>query len=92
MTPSRRGGARHHSLDGRFVNDRKRGGFYASQDADINLDDDGDYFTWTRAEAAAVLTTDEMEIAAAYYDIGDLGDMHHNPEKNVLHVKHTLEA
>ena len=39
------------------LTDRERGGFYASQDADINLDDDGDYFTWTRAEAAAVLTT-----------------------------------
>ncbi len=37
------------------LSDRERGGFYASQDADINLDDDGDYFTWTRAEAAAVL-------------------------------------
>ena len=34
------------------LTDRERGGFYASQDADINLDDDGDYFTWTRAEAA----------------------------------------
>ena len=74
------------------LSDRERGGFYASQDADINLDDDGDYFTWTRAEAAAVLSAEEMEIAAAYYDIGDLGDMHHNPKKNVLHVKHTLEA
>jgi hypothetical protein len=74
------------------LTDRARGGFYASQDADINLDDDGDYFTWTRAEAAAVLTPEEMEIAAAYYDIGDLGDMHHNPAKNVLHVKHTLDA
>jgi uncharacterized protein len=74
------------------LTDRERGGFYASQDADINLDDDGDYFTWTRAEAAAVLSPEEMEIAAAYYDIGDLGDMHHNPAKNVLHVKHTLEA
>ena len=29
------------------MTDRSRGGFYASQDADINLDDDGDYFTWT---------------------------------------------
>jgi uncharacterized protein YyaL (SSP411 family) len=75
-----------------WLTDRERGGFYASQDADINLDDDGDYFTWTRAEAAAVLTPEEMEIAAAYYDIGDLGDMHHNPAKNVLHVKHTLDA
>jgi len=74
------------------LTDRERGGFYASQDADINLDDDGDYFTWTRAEAAAVLSPEEMQIAAAYYDIGDLGDMHHNPAKNVLHVKHTLEA
>jgi hypothetical protein len=75
-----------------WLTDRERGGFYASQDADINLDDDGDYFTWTRAEAAAVLTPEEMEIAAAYYDIGDLGDMHHNPAKNVLHVKQTLDA
>jgi uncharacterized protein len=75
-----------------WLTDRERGGFYASQDADINLDDDGDYFTWTRAEAAAVLTPQEMEIAAAYYDIGDLGDMHHNPAKNVLHVKQTLDA
>ena len=75
-----------------WLTDRERGGFYASQDADINLDDDGDYFTWTRAEAAAVLTQEEMEITAAYYDIGDLGDMHHNPAKNVLHVKHTLDA
>src|SRR3984957_1485977 len=75
-----------------WLTDRERGGFYASQDADIDLDDDGDYFTWTRAEAAAVLTPEEREIAAAYYDIGDLGDMHHNPAKNVLHVKHTLEA
>ena len=74
------------------LSDRERGGFYASQDADINLDDDGDYFTWTRAEAAAVLSPEEMEIAGAYYDIGDLGDMHHNPAKNVLHVKHTLDA
>jgi uncharacterized protein len=76
----------------RWLTDRERGGFYASQDADINLDDDGDYFTWTKAEAAAVLTPEEMQIAAAYYDIGDLGDMHHNPAKNVLHVKQTLDT
>jgi hypothetical protein len=38
------------------MTDRERGGFYASQDADINLDDDGDYFTWTLTKRAAVLT------------------------------------
>jgi uncharacterized protein len=75
-----------------WLTDRERGGFYGSQDADINLDDDGDYFTWTKAEAETVLSPQEMKIAAAYYDIGDLGDMHHNPAKNVLHVKHTLDA
>jgi uncharacterized protein YyaL (SSP411 family) len=43
-----------HWLDD-WMTDRERGGFYASQDADINLDDDGDYFTWTLEEARAVL-------------------------------------
>jgi uncharacterized protein YyaL (SSP411 family) len=74
-----------------WLTDRERGGFYASQDADINLDDDGDYFTWTREEAASVLSADELAVAGEYYDIGDLGDMHHNPKKNVLHVKQTLQ-
>jgi hypothetical protein len=73
------------------MTDRDRGGFYASQDADINLDDDGDYFTWTLDEARAVLDAGEMEFASRYWDIGELGDMHHNPAKNVLHVKETLE-
>jgi hypothetical protein len=73
------------------LSDRERGGFYASQDADISLDDDGDYFTWTAAEAAAVLDPAELVFAADYWDIGELGDMHHNPAKNVLHIKQTLE-
>jgi uncharacterized protein len=73
------------------MTDRERGGFYASQDADISLDDDGDYFTWTLDEARAVLDPFELEFATSYWDIGDLGDMHHNPAKNVLHVKQTLE-
>ncbi len=73
------------------LSDRERGGFYASQDADFSLDDDGDYWTWTRAEAARVLTADEMAVAAPYFDLGELGDMHHNPAKNVLHVPESME-
>src|ERR1700729_1076974 len=69
------------------MTDRERGGFYGSQDADIDLDDDGDYFTWTKAEAQAVLTPAEWAVGSRYWDIGDLGDMHHNPQKNVLHVR-----
>jgi uncharacterized protein YyaL (SSP411 family) len=72
------------------MTDRERGGFYASQDADVGLDDDGDYFTWTLDEAKAVLDGVELEFASSYWDIGELGDMHHNPAKNVLHVNSTL--
>lgn len=68
------------------------GGYAASQDADVGLDDDGDYFTWTRDEAAAVLTADELDVAAAYYDIGTAGEMHHDPAKNVLFVAATVPA
>ena len=68
------------------------GGYGASQDADVGLDDDGDYFTWSRDEAAAVLTPTELEVAAAYYDIGTAGEMQHNPSKNVLFVTGTVGA
>ena len=75
-----------------WLSDREQGGFYASQDADYSLDDDGDYFTWTRDEAAALLTRDELRFAGVYFDIGEVGDMHHNPAKNVLHVTGSIEA
>ncbi|MFZ1133521.1 MAG: thioredoxin domain-containing protein [Candidatus Korobacteraceae bacterium] len=69
-----------------WLSDREHGGFYGSQDADINLDDDGDYFTWTVDEAKAVLSPDEFTAIALHYDINEVGEMHHNPAKNVLWV------
>jgi uncharacterized protein YyaL (SSP411 family) len=74
-----------------WLSDRERGGFYASQDADINMDDDGDYFTWTLEETRAVLTGDEAQVAALHYDINEVGEMHHNPAKNVLYVRASVE-
>jgi uncharacterized protein len=74
-----------------WLSDRDRGGFYASQDADIGLQDDGDYFTWSLAEAREVLLPQELEAISPYYDIGEVGEMHHRPEKNVLHVRATPE-
>ena len=74
-----------------WLSDRAHGGFYASQDADYSMDDDGDYFTWTLAEAQAVLTEDEAAVATLFYDIQEVGDMHHNPAKNVLYVRTTIE-
>jgi len=73
------------------LSDRQRGGFYASQDADINMEDDGDYFTWTLEEARAALSEDELRAAGYHYDIGEIGEMHHNPQKNVLHVRASVE-
>src|SRR5437868_2683425 len=74
-----------------WLSDREAGGFYGSQDADINLDDDGDYFTWTVAEAAACLSEDEFKVAALHYDIGEVGEMHHNHAKNVLYARAPVE-
>jgi uncharacterized protein YyaL (SSP411 family) len=74
-----------------WLSDRELGGFYASQDADISLDDDGDYFTWTLDEAKAVLTEEEAQVASLHYDINEIGEMHHNSAKNVLYVRAPVE-
>jgi len=71
---------------GEVLSDRERGGFYGSQDADQTLDDDGDYFTWTVAELRAGLSPEESRAIEIYYDVKPRGEMHHNPEKNVLWV------
>jgi uncharacterized protein YyaL (SSP411 family) len=77
---------------GDVLSDQERGGFYGSQDADQTLDDDGDYFTWTQGEVRAVLTSDEVRAVELYYDVGPRGEMHHDPERNVLWVTSTMEA
>jgi uncharacterized protein len=68
------------------LSDQERGGFYASQDADYSLNDDGDYFTWTLDEVRAVLTPEESRAIELYYDVEPHGEMHHNPAKNVLWI------
>ena len=52
------------------LSDRERGGFYASQDADQTLEDDGDYFTWTLDEVRAMLPPEEARVIELYYDVG----------------------
>ena len=74
-----------------WLSNREYGGFYASQDADYSLEDDGDYFTWTVQEAQEVLTEEEAKTACLYYDINEVGEMHHNPAKNVLYVRAPVE-
>jgi len=74
-----------------WLSDQERGGFYASQDADYSMEDDGDYFTWTLAETQAVLTEAEAQVAALHYDINEIGEMHHDPARNVLYVRASVE-
>ncbi|PYT40896.1 MAG: thioredoxin domain-containing protein [Acidobacteria bacterium] len=68
------------------LSDQIKGGFYASQDADYSLDDDGDYFTWSLDELRAALLPDEARVMELYYDVEAHGEMHHNPAKNVLWI------
>ena len=77
---------------GEVLSNPERGGFFASQDADQTLDDDGDYFTWTLAEVRAVLSPEESRAVEIYYDVLPRGEMHHNPEKNVLWVTGDTES
>ena len=68
------------------LSDQQNGGFYASQDADYSLDDDGDYFTWSLDELRAALLPAEATVMELYYDVEAHGEMHHNPAKNVLWI------
>jgi hypothetical protein len=68
------------------------GGFYASQDADLSLEDDGDYWTWTLDEVKNALDAREAEVIAQYYQIESAGEMHHNAAKNVLFMDQPPEA
>jgi uncharacterized protein len=74
------------------LSDQRSGGFYASQDADYCLDDDGDYFTWTLEEVRQTLLPAEARVIELYYDVEARGEMHHNPAKNVLWVARDPEA
>jgi uncharacterized protein len=68
------------------LSDQVRGGFYASQDADQSIEDDGDYFTWTLEEVRAVLAPEEARVIELIYDVEAHGEMHHDPAKNVLWI------
>jgi uncharacterized protein YyaL (SSP411 family) len=72
-----------------FVNtvlsDQERGGFYASQDADVGMNDDGDYFTWTVEEANAALSPEESKVISMYYHLSGAGEMHASG-RHVLYV------
>ncbi|WP_069806630.1 thioredoxin domain-containing protein [Vulcanisaeta thermophila] len=56
------------------------GGFYASQDADVDPNDEGGYYKWSVGELKNLLTRDEYEVIYWYYGVYRFG----NNEKAVL--------
>ena len=69
----------------RDFTDHQLGGFFSTQDADINLSDDGDYWTWSFAEVADLLTAEEFDVISGYYGLSREGDMPES-QRNVLHL------
>ncbi len=63
------------------------GGYYASQDADVGLADDGDYFTWTLDEVQAAVDDPERAALVRRFDVERQGEMPHDPTRNVLWVR-----
>ncbi|MGH2454460.1 MAG: thioredoxin domain-containing protein [bacterium] len=73
--------------------DESRGGFYASQDADMGPHDDGDYYTWTIDEVRAALPDDdEYRVAILHYHVNERGEMPHDHRRNVLFVEKDPDA
>lgn len=74
------------------LTDERRGGFFASQDADTGPFDDGNYYTWTEREVKNLLTPEEARAILPYFDIEAQGEMHHDPSRNVLFVAREPET
>src|SRR5256714_553247 len=64
------------------LSDRTRGGNHPSQDADVGLADDGDYFTWTLEELKAAVDPEEARGLGLVYGVGEGGGMPHNPRED----------
>ena len=75
------------------LSDQTRGGFLATQDADVSLDDDGSYFTWTLAEVKKLLSAKEAQAFAAHYGVVASPQRHppETPDRNVLYQAKSLE-
>jgi uncharacterized protein len=59
------------------------GGFYTSQDADVDADDEGGYFTWTEEEFREALDDQKYKVLLLHL-FDERGAMHHDKSKKVL--------
>ena len=72
--------------------DREHGGFYGFQDADYSH-----AFPWCTTSPGhsrirrPSSTEQELAVASLHYDIKEIGEMHHDPAKNVLYFCYSIE-
>ena len=65
-----------------------QGWFYAYQEADARLGEDGDYYTFTLEEAKGVLSEEEQKLLLPAFDIAEWGEMVDSaPHRNVLFLE-----
>lgn len=77
----------------RDMTDRDNGGFYAHQDADISLEDDGSYFTWTMEEIRETLSVEEFSVIAMHYALSDApGEIRESPDRNVISAVESIRS
>ncbi len=76
------------------LSDQSRGGFYATQDADLSLDDDGTYYTWAVAEIQTALSPEEAQAFVATFGVVAKPERHPpaTPDRNVLYVAKEVDA
>ncbi len=68
------------------------GGFFAFQDADVSLQDDGSYFTWTKAELRRVLSPEEFRAVEGRFGIvDDPRQFRELPARQVLAVRKSVD-
>ncbi|MFQ5927417.1 MAG: thioredoxin domain-containing protein, partial [Terriglobia bacterium] len=77
----------------RTLSDQAEGGFYATQDADLSLDDDGTYYTWTLEEVERLLTPEEARVMTTRFGIKYAPARHvpSTPNRNVLYLARSVE-
>jgi len=61
----------------------EKGGFYASQDADIGELKEGGYYTFTQKEIEKAVTPEELRVATLYFGFAE---MQHEPQRKVLYI------